>query len=271
MAAANQAQPYQYGLTTNFGFSNPSGMTTNREYNTPYTPFQNQNLEQGNYSGDPDVQAAAGLSREMQNARQGQDQGVDFSADQAALNMYTARINQKNSLGQAINANPSQMGSAQENLRQQSNQSLGQGINSTRSNYNSRGLLYSGLREGGEAQIKNAVSGNLASAEAGTTADYQNSMAAEKTAYGSVDLASAAQNIQMATDAYNTASQNNIARLQAMQQLGTGVGKAAGTVAGGYANPAPTGGQWYGGGTPTWSQGALGSYNFPVDQSLGTF
>lgn len=211
------AQPYQYGLQTSFNLA-PDQAT----------------YDAGDIasSTDPDVMAAQNLANEEQAGRLGTNPGIDYTANNAALAMYEGRIAEKNSLGQSIaNNGTNRMGAIQSD-QATANTALGQGINNTDSNYNSRGLLFSGVRQAGEQQVRGQVGSSLASSIAGTQQDYAQTLAAQQNAYANVDLAGASQALTMANNAVNTASQNNIARLQAMQQLGAGVGTAAGTVAG---------------------------------------
>lgn len=237
---AGAVQPYQYGLQNTFDLS-PSYSAVNQ----PVGPFNGMPTANNNYqyasSTDPDVIAAQGIANEEAQARAGMNPGVDFSADNALLQMYEGRIGQKNTLGSEINANGTQrMGAIQED-QATANSALGQGINNTDSNYNSRGLLFSGAREAGEQQVRGNVASSLASSVAGTQQDYAQTLAAQQNAYANVDLAGASQAWTMAQQAASTASANNIARLQAMQQLGSGVASAAGTIAGSAAtsgNPA---------------------------------
>jgi hypothetical protein len=265
---------YAYGLQDTFNVQpNTGGVGINGAFYNAST-------------SDPDVQAATNIQNEEVDARLGLNHGVNFDADDAALQMYEGRIGQKNVLGQEINANGTQrMGAIQED-QATANNALGQGINNTDSNYNSRGLLFSGARQAGEQQVRGNVASGLASSVAGTQQDYATTLAAQQNAYASVDLASAGAALTMANNAVNTASSNNIARLQAMQQLGSGVGSAAGQVAGTnaasgnpatYINPAAgwdpggssgintpyNGGNQFGGylSDPSYSN-ALGDYNF---------
>lgn len=198
-------------------------------------------------TSDPDVEAATNIQNEEVDARLGLNHGVNFGADDAALQMYEGRIGEKNSLGQAIAMNgQNRMGAIQED-QATANSALGQGINNTNSNYNSRGLLFSGAREEGDQTVRGQVGSSLANSIAGTNQDYANTLAAQENAYANVDLTGASQALTMANNAVSTASANNIARLQATQQLGTGVGSALGTIAGSsnatgnpasYINPA---------------------------------
>ena len=183
-------------------------------------------------SNDPDVQAAQNIANEEASARLGINHGVNFNADDALLQMYEGRIGAKNSIANQIANNGTLKMGAIQSDQAAANNALGQGINNTDSNYNSRGLLFSGARQAGEQQVRGQVGSALANSLAGTQQDYAQQLAASQNAYANVDLQGASQALTMAQNAAATASQNSIARLQAFQQLGGGVGSAAGTIAG---------------------------------------
>jgi uncharacterized phage infection (PIP) family protein YhgE len=147
----------------------------------------------------------------------------------AAYNMYRGRIMQKNALSEQIAGADDMLNQTQSGLRAGANEAMKSGLKNTEQNFNRRGLLYSGARESGEGQVRGAVASQLASGMVGANRESKNAVQAAKTAYGAIDLAGAQQHIDMANNAFDTAKANNIARLQAMQQLGKGVGEAAGT------------------------------------------
>lgn len=204
---------------------------------TSYTGSGQSNAAQGDR--DPDEAGLAALTNEDAAARAGQNDGVDYAHNSALENVYQGRIGEKNSLAEEIGAAPGLLTQQQDVNKAVSGQALGQGLKETRQNFNNRGLLYSGAREGGEQSVKNQGASDLANSMAGSARDSANSTTAAKNAYASVDLASQQQTLNLATQSFDTANANNIARLQAMQQLGSGVGAAAGTIAGSY-NPSTT-------------------------------
>lgn len=219
--------PYAYGLQDQFNVQpNTGGVGIGGH-------FYNQS------SSDPDVMAATNIQNEEVDARLGLNHGVNFGADDAALQMYEGRIGAKNQIGGQIAQNPFLKGQAIASDQATADTALGQGINKTNANYNSRGLLFSGQREAGDQTVRGNVASSLASSLAGTQQDYGQQLAASQNAYAQVDLGGAAQALTMSQNAVTTATQNNIARTQAMQQLGAGVGAAAGQVAG--SNSAPGG------------------------------
>ncbi len=206
---------------------------------TQFRGYSGQTGGYGSTSNDPDVVARQSLENEDNNARNGMDEGVDFGHNAALENMYSTRIGLKNNLSDEINSAPGLLNQAQDQNKLVAGEALGQGLKNTRENFNSRGLLYSGAREGGEQSVQSAGASQLARSMAGTAQDSANSTNTAKAAYAAVDLANQQDTLNRANQAFDTANQNNIARLQAMQQLGSGVGKAAGTIAGSYSSPTP--------------------------------
>lgn len=61
-----------------------------------------------------------------------------------------------------------------ENLKSQANQGLSEGLRQTKSDYNTRGLLYSGMRQGKEAQLRGKAQAGLAAGISGINADVEN-------------------------------------------------------------------------------------------------
>lgn len=185
---------------------------------------------------DPDVANAANVYAELTNP----NAGSSHDDLQSRYNMYTGRIGIKNSLADQIASNPDQLAQTESNLKLQAGQALGQGLKETRQNYSKRGLLYSGLRENAETEERGAVGSALSSGLSGAKRESENSLSAAQNAYASVDLANQQESLQLANQAFDTASMNNIARLQAMQQLGHGLGSLAGSIAGGDFNKKKT-------------------------------
>ena len=244
---------------------------TNSQQTGPYrggllTNYSNANIDQVNAAAgdsDTDVAGAAAAEKQLEAEATG-DTGVSGAEQQALLNMYEGRIGQKNALASQIQAQPGLLNQEQNQNKAASGSAIGQGLKETNQNFNNRGLLYSGNRVAGDQQVQNQGAATLASNMAGTAQDSANSLSAAESAYSSVDLASAQQQLTLANNAFSTASANNIARLQAMQQLGSGVGAAVGTIAGNGSTPSagnptsgwqpqqlqsPTIGQSYGGST----------------------
>lgn len=227
------SDPYAYGLPTSF-----------QSY---YDLQPGEIYKDYSHSSDKDVRDAQWLMNDMAQGRLGLNAAVSQATDQASLAKVMARINLKNQLGSSIASNASDLNSAQNNVRANANAALDSGVKNTRNNYNSRGLLYSGMRQGGEQQVRGAVAGQEANDLANQNREYSDLLNKEKQAYSSVDLDTQQQNLSLANDAFNTVNQNNIARAQAYQQLGQGVGYAGGLLYGAYNSPSSEGGAGTGG------------------------
>lgn len=240
---AQSTNPYQGGYSTNYsGYGAGGGNQTYRGYQTGNpmggqrpsnaAGYANFRRDIGAAHGDADQLGAIGAQWELSNP----NAGTNGAEQSALLNMYRGRVGIKNSLAEQMAANPEQLSETESNLNQSAGQALGQGLENTRANFNQRGLLYSGQREMGEQKVKGAVAGELSSGLSGARRESANSMSAAQNAYASVDLANQQDALNRANEAFDTASRNNIARMQAMQQLGEGVGRAAGTYLGSRSN-----------------------------------
>lgn len=244
------------GLGTGYSYGLPTELAANKYQMAGRTPkgggnvFDDSRNKQDSqlfqqYGGgagygyqDADVRRMQELQNALANGISGLDQGVDQGALAAQIKALQARIGLKNELGSAIATNPEEMGQSVQNQRELANEALSSGIHKTRQNYNSRGLLYSGLREGGEQGIKGKVGSSLASNIASTKRDYQNTLASEKAAYTSLGFAQQAADLERANQAFEVTTRNNIARAQAYEQLGYGVGSLAGYATTKNAQPA---------------------------------
>ncbi len=196
------------------------------------------------YGGDSDadVRLAQRLKNENSMAGHGLDPGVDQGANNAQLNAALGRIGLRNSLGESIAGNEGMAKEAQGLLSQDADAALKSGTSNTRKNYNRRGLLYSGLREGGEGAVKSAVASKLAKDSSDTSREFAQSAAKQKEAYAAVGLQNQQQTLELANQAFDTTMRNSIARQQAYQQLGEGVGQAAGMYYGSSSSGGPSGG-----------------------------
>lgn len=147
----------------------------------------------------------------------------------SAIQKYQQRSRQRSGLNQALAGQGEQQRAEEDLIKQEANQALGSGIKSTRENFNRRGLLFSGLREGGEQKVRSGVAAQTAQNLGGVAKDYANLADSRKQALASLELQNAQQMQQMADQAFETTNRNNIARRQAYQQLGQGIGAAAGS------------------------------------------
>ncbi len=188
---------------------------------------------------DSDVRGAAAAQNQLDSETQG-NTGVSNAEQMALLNMYKGRIGLKNSLSEQIGGADDMVKQEQDLERAAAGSAVGQGIKTTRQNYNGRGLLYSGMREGGEQNIRQAGAAQLASSMASSAREGANAKSAAQNAYASVDLANQQEMLQRSNEAFDTANANSIARRQAMQQLGAGLGAAAGSFAGSQSSTGPT-------------------------------
>lgn len=166
----------------------------------------------------------------------------------SAIANYEARSAQRQGLIQGIEDLPDQYGNEVNQLTREAGRAQGEGVSNTRKNFNRRGLLYSGLRESGEQGVKNSVASNLQSGVSGATRDYQNLLNSRKQALAGIELASKQEALNNANAAFEMTTRNNVARAQALQQLGEGVGYAAGSYYG-RKSPTPSAGSDGGGGS----------------------
>lgn len=248
------SNPYQGNLQYDFSNERPQSF----QYRSPAkwnsgafdpNPQTMYNYDTSN-SPDSDVRNARAAYLEATNP----NEGTSSPEKMALYNMYKGRIMQKNALAEQINSAADILNQTQSGLRSEANDALTQGLKNTKQNFNRRGLLYSGAREAGEGAVRAGVAGQLASGITGSNRESANSVQAAENAYGAVDLAGAQQQIDIANHAFDTAKANNIARLQAMQQLGQGVGSALGTYFGGRQSSGLV--QQEGGGPSSWDMNA---------------
>ncbi len=233
--ANQQSGPYRGGLLTDYrgGHAADAGYDANQGM-TNYAAM---------YDNDADVRGASSAQNELDKEANG-DTGVSSAEQTALLNMYKGRIGMKNSLSEQIGSADENLTKAQDLNKSVSGQAVGEGLKNTRQNYNGRGLLYSGMRQGGEQQVRTTGASQLASAMAGTARDSANAKSAAQNAYASVDLANQQDMLKRSEEAFDTSNANSIARRQAMQQLGSGVGSAIGTYMGGRGPSTPSGGSY---------------------------
>lgn len=132
-------------------------------------------------------------------------------------------------------------------LESTANQALERGTKQTRQNYNRRGLLYSGLRQGAEQTVKGNVASTLARQIADVNKQYQDLASSKENVAANVGLQGYGEALQRANQLYDSQQANSVARNQALQQFGSGIGYLAGSAYGSR----PTADQTYG--TPTQS------------------
>lgn len=164
---------------------------------------------------------------------------ANVNVARSALANMEARDTTRRGLVAGIESMPGQYQEEVDLLKGEANRALGTGLSNTRKNFNKRGLLYSGLREGGEQSVKSGVASSLASGMAGTTRDYQNLLDQRKQAIASLGLQNQQAQLEAANQAFEMTQRNNVARAQAFQQLGQGVGYGVGMYAGGAFDREP--------------------------------
>lgn len=191
-------------------------------------------------SGDGDLIHAAILSRYV-NGESGFKRDARAFAGSAnvdvarsAINNLLARYNQRKGLNQAINAAPGELAKEEDLLKRQADQTLGEGLSGTRKNFNRRGLLYSGLREGGEQTVRNSVANSLASSLQGARQSSNDLTNKRKAAVASLGLQAEKESLAAAEQQFQINLQSSVARTQALQQLGSSLGQIGAMAYSGY-------------------------------------
>lgn len=146
------------------------------------------------------------------------------------------------------------LGNAQKNasnqIEQEGSLALGQGLKDTRQNFNRRGLLYSGMREGGEQDVRGRVASTMASQKAQSNADLDKMASAKYQKAAQVGLQGYQDAVNREAEIAGVNLQNQVARAQMMQQIGQLGGQMAGSY---YGNRSPSS-------TPTSSGPMVGDY-----------
>jgi hypothetical protein len=241
---AIEAQRAQAAERNRVGPSYVSGLSENaRNSGTPW--YMSDELSDANVkTRDADVYHAAMLQRYLNGdpSYAGDARGfagsTDASTVQSALNNLLARSANRQGIKSSLNAMPGMEQQEEGLLKRDASDAMGQGIRNTRQNYNQRGLLYSGMREGGEAKVRAQTAGTLESQIASTRQDYAKATDAKQQALVSLGMADEKEKLDRANALFETTTKNNIARQQAFQQLGEGVGYAAGAYYGSHNQPA---------------------------------
>lgn len=181
------------------------------------------------YNADSDVRLAQTY---LNQYYYGNDRGNNITrGDPGTYKNYEAAANKvalKKALAESISGAPKNLEKEVGLLRGDAGEALGTGLNQTRKNFNDRGLLYSGMREGGEQSVRGRVASALAQSETEARRESANLVNQRKAAFAAIGLAEQEAKNKMAQEAFEKSYQNNIARRQAMQRLGSGVGQVAG-------------------------------------------
>lgn len=166
--------------------------------------------------------------------------------DENSLRSYEANLRNMSAQRQALQNSrkelPQMLQDEKGILKQEADAALESGIRKTRQNYNQRGMLYSGLREGGEQTVKGRVASALAEQTAGANRDSSLRAEAQRAQEASIGLQTARENQLRAEQIFDQSMRNQVARRQALQALGEGVGYAASSIyssSGRTSSPAP--------------------------------
>lgn len=116
-------------------------------------------------------------------------------------------------------------------LKREVTDNLDKGLEQTRKNYSSRGLLYSGLRQGAEADKRGEAAGLLAQGRASINTDLSQMAQSKKQIAAQVGLAGYQQALDSAHELSNMQMQNALARRKNAASLGQGLGYAIGSFA----------------------------------------
>lgn len=233
-------------------------------YNVKFNPQMGSN---NLYSADADVRRAQTY---LNQYNFGNDRGNNITRNEPGVRLlYEQAANKvalKKALAQSITNAPGSLAKQQGLLKYEAGEALGSGLSETRKNYNNRGLLYSGLRSGGEQQVKTNVASGLARNMSAAKKETSDLISKQKAAFAAIGLADQEKKNQMAQDAFDQSYKNSIARRQATQELGQSFGQLAGYAYGsgsGQQATAQTG----------LNQPSLGSqYAYNPDQySLGSY
>lgn len=153
---------------------------------------------------------------------------------------------QRRGLIGAENALPGQEREQIAGLSQEAQRATKAAVKDTRKNFSDRGLLYGGLREGGEAGARGRIATRLAESSSATRKEFAGLKDRYAEAKASLGLQQGQQNVERASMAFDNAMRNQVARMQAIQALGQGAGYAAGAAYGssGGASSGPRGGAY---------------------------
>jgi hypothetical protein len=122
---------------------------------------------------------------------------------------------------------------AANDIRSQAGSTLDEGIRSTREGANSRGLLYSGLRQGAEQSLRGRVANAMASQISQSNRGLSQEADQRDRAAAASGTANAAAENAARSEISRANSENAIFRAQQMQQLTGAIGYGFGRMAGG--------------------------------------
>jgi hypothetical protein len=181
------------------------------------------------------LQGEGGLKNQIQ-AYAG-DMNTDVA--RSAMNNLLARAGQRREMKGQLAGLGDMQRQEEDMVKSEGARAIGQGVKNTRQNFNQRGLLYGGMREGGEGAVKAQGAATVAQNLSGVKRDYSNQADALKRSIAQLGLASQKEAQERQAQVMEQSMRNQIARQQAYQQLGEGVGYAAGAYYG-SRDKAPT-------------------------------
>lgn len=122
-------------------------------------------------------------------------------------------------------------------IQNEGNLALESGLKHNNQDFNRRGLLYSGLREAGETGVKGRVASTMANQRSQSNQDLGKMATAKYTKAAQVGLQGYQDAVNREAEIEGINLQNQVARAQAMQQLGNTAGYAAGAYYGSRGTP----------------------------------
>lgn len=113
-------------------------------------------------------------------------------------------------------------------IEAEGNAALDSGLRKTRESFNRRGLLYSGLRQGGEQSLRGRVAEQIARSWFEANKQLDQLADSKKAVAAASGLQAARDEAQRQSEIESMRMQSQVARMQAFQQLGSVAGSAAG-------------------------------------------
>lgn len=157
------------------------------------------------------------------------------SAEQTALRkrLYGEAADFRSNLGDM-------QGEQRNNITRGANQALESGEKGVRTSMNQRGMLYSGMREAGEQGVRANVASTMAKQTMQSNKELEDLANKKEQVAASVGLDSYRESVQREGEIAAQNMANQVARAQAMQQLGQSAGYAAGAYSGRSTTPTST-------------------------------
>lgn len=119
--------------------------------------------------------------------------------------------------------------SASDQIGKEGDMALEKGLTGNRRNYNRRGLLFSGLREGGDQDVRGRVASTMAGQKAQSNKELSDMAKSKWNTVAQVGLQGYQDSVNREAEIAGISLQNQVARAQSMQQLGQTGGQLAGT------------------------------------------